>query len=273
MSSSSDFLGTILNRRRERIAEMRRTIRLEDLCEQAHALRSEQSEHRLRAALNRKNIVNIIAEIKRASPSKGTIKEDVFPAALASDYAEGGACAISVLTEGDYFRGSLDDLREVRAGVSLPLLRKDFILDESQIYEAAAAGADAVLLIVRALTDTELVSLRRLTEDELKMDALVEVHTEEEMSRAAATGSTLIGVNNRNLDTFDVTLETSIILARNAPAGATLVSESGLRTSADLSRLRACGYHGFLIGESLMRSAEPSRALRELIREVAIAEA
>lgn len=263
------FLADILASRRERIAELRRTIDPEALRDAARARRNAAGAHRLRAALNRTGGVNIIAEIKRASPSKGVIRQQVEPAALAEDYAAGGACGISVLTEEDYFRGSLDDLRAVRARVATPLLRKDFILDELQIYEAAATGADAVLLIVRALADGELECLRSIAEDELGMDALIEVHVGDEMRRAEAAGATLIGVNNRNLDTFDVTLETSVELASLAPHSATLVSESGLRTSDDLKRLRACGYHGFLIGESLMRADNPRRTLAELIEACA----
>ncbi len=151
--------------------------------------------------------------------------------------------AISVLTEEDYFAGSLDDLRNVKATVDLPVLRKDFVFDEYQVYESAAAGADAILLIVAALDDETLSHLRRLAEDELGMDALVEVHTSDEMKRAAACGAKLIGVNNRDLRTFEVSLETSLSLATQAPPEALLISESGLHSSNDLQRLREAGYH------------------------------
>jgi indole-3-glycerol phosphate synthase len=169
-----------------------------------------------------------------------------------------------VLTEEDYFAGSLEDLRAVRATVKLPVLRKDFVFDEYQVYESAAVGADAILLIVAALDDEALARLRKVAEDELQMDALVEVHTGDEMKRAAAAGATLIGVNNRDLRTFEVSLETSVSLARSAPADALLVSESGLHSSSDLQRLREAGYHGFLIGETLMRADDPAAALRNL---------
>jgi indole-3-glycerol phosphate synthase len=172
---------------------------------------------------------------------------------------------MSVLTEEDYFSGSLEDLRAAKSIIDLPVLRKDFIVDEYQVYESAAAGADAVLLIVAALDGDALLRLRRLAEDEIGMDALVEVHDRDEMQRAAACGAKLIGVNNRNLHTFDVSLETSLSLASAAPKDAVLISESGLKTASDLSRLRDAGYRGFLIGESLMRSDDPEAALREFM--------
>src|SRR6185503_5972059 len=161
------------------------------------------------------------------------------------------------------FAGSLDDLRQVKAAVDLPVLRKDFIVEDYQVYESAAAGADAILLIVAALDDELLARLRRLAEDELQMDALVEVHTSDEMKRAAACDAKLIGVNNRDLRTFEVSLETSLRLAREAPGDALLVSESGLNNAADLQRLYEAGYRGFLIGETLMRADDPEQALRD----------
>jgi indole-3-glycerol phosphate synthase len=210
--------------------------------------------------------INIIAEFKRRSPSKGTIRADANLAEIVRSYEVGGAAAISVLTEEDYFDGSLDDLRAVKSAVKLPVLRKDFVFEEYQIYESAAAGADAVLLIVAALDDEVLSHLRRLAEDELRMDALVEVHTSEEMKRAKAAGATLIGVNNRDLRTFTVSLETSLTLARQAPPEALLISESGLHSAGDLQRLRDAGYHGFLIGETLMRADNAADMLRDLRR-------
>ena len=217
--------------------------------------------HKLRNALGSDGI-NIIAEFKRRSPSKGIIREGTNPIEIARAYQAGGAVAMSVLTEEDYFAGSLDDLRQVKSTVDLPVLRKDFIIDEYQVYESVAAGADAILLIVAALDDELLVRLRRLAEDELQMDALVEVHTSEEMKRAAACGAKLIGVNNRDLRTFEVSLDTSLSLAREAPADAVLISESGLKSAADLQRLSEVGYRGFLIGETLMRAENPEQALR-----------
>jgi indole-3-glycerol phosphate synthase len=210
----------------------------------------------------RRDGINIIAEFKRRSPSKGMIREGANPIDIARAYEAGGAVAMSVLTEEDYFAGSLDDLRQVKSTVALPVLRKDFIVDEYQVYESAVAGADAILLIVAALDDELLSRLRRLAEDELQMDALVEVHTSDEMKRAAACGAKLIGVNNRDLRTFAVSLETSLALAREAPSEAVLISESGLNSAADLQRLYEAGYRGFLIGETLMRADDPAAALR-----------
>lgn len=180
---------------------------------------------------------------------------------MAHSYESAGAAAISVLTEEDHFAGSLDDLRAVREVVSIPILRKDFIVEDYQVYESAAARADALLLIVAALADEALARLRRLTEDELGMDALVEVHTKSELDRAIASGAKLIGVNNRDLRTFNVSTETSVELARHATADTVLVSESGLNPH-EVRKLRAIGYKGFLVGEALMRAEDPERQLR-----------
>jgi indole-3-glycerol phosphate synthase len=218
----------------------------------------------LRNALRQHSHLNIIAEFKRRSPSKGIIRDLADPASIGQAYERGGAAAISVLTEQDYFGGSLDDLAEVRLKTKLPLLRKDFIFDEYQVYEAAAAGADALLLIVAALADDQLRALRT-TAEVIGMDALIEVHTSDELMRAIGSGARLIGVNNRDLRTFDVSLDTSVRLAREAPGNVLLISESGLRSRADLVQLQAEGFSGFLIGESLMRAEEPEVALRALV--------
>jgi indole-3-glycerol phosphate synthase len=263
-----NFLKEIIEQKRERVAEARRECGDEEMRSLAFDARRDARPHLLRDALGRRDRVNIIAEVKRASPSKGVIRADTDAAQIARSYEAGGASAVSVLTEEGRFKGSVDDLRAVRRAVTLPVLRKDFIFDEYQLYEAAAAGADALLLIVAALDDEQLARLRRITEDNLQMDALVEVHTEDEMRRAQLGGATIIGVNNRNLRTFEVTIETSVKLARSAPDKVLLVSESGLRDWEDLKKLRALGYHGFLIGETLMRAAEPERALRDLIAQV-----
>ncbi|HEU4836552.1 MAG TPA: indole-3-glycerol phosphate synthase TrpC, partial [Pyrinomonadaceae bacterium] len=204
--------------------------------ERVREAKARANPHAFRSALE-KDGLNIIAEFKRRSPSKGVIREGANPEEIARAYEAGGAVAMSVLTEEDYFSGSLDDLRQVKSAVELPVLRKDFIVDEYQVYESAAAGADAILLIVAALDDELLARLRRLAEDDLQMDALVEVHTRDEMKRAAACGAKLIGVNNRDLRTFEVSLDTSLSLAREAPSGALLISESGLNSAADLQRL------------------------------------
>jgi len=260
-----DILSEITSRKRERLAAAQQSVSLAGLREQAIALRNIAKPHLLVRALGNRENLNIIAEFKRRSPSKGSIRADADAATIAHYYEAGGAVAISVLTEEDYFSGSLDDLRAVRRAVSLPLLRKDFIFDEYQVYESAAAGADALLLIVAALDDKSLFHLRQLAEDELGLDALVEVHAKEEMQRAVASGARLIGVNNRNLKTFEVSLETSLKLGSEAARGILLVSESGLEGTQDLQRLKAFGYNGFLIGESLMRSERPDEILRSLM--------
>jgi indole-3-glycerol phosphate synthase len=262
-----DVLSEIIASKKARLAQVREVCPPESLRARALAVRERAGRHALRRALEDKGRVNIIAEVKRASPSLGMIRADAEPSEFARRYEAGGAAAISVLTEEDRFHGSLDDLRAVRAAVRLPLLRKDFIFDEYQLYEAAEAGADALLLIVAALDDETLLRLRRMTEDELGMDALVEVHTKEEMQRAAACGANLIGVNNRDLRTFQVSLDTSVELINAAPPAALCISESGLRTPDDLRRLRSLGYRGFLIGETLMRASQPERTLRALLEE------
>lgn len=247
-----DVLTEIITKKRERLKGAQKRVSV---------TRATATPHAFSRALSGEGI-NIIAEFKRRSPSKGMIREGANPSDVARAYQAGGAVAMSVLTEEDYFAGSLDDLREVKSTVELPVLRKDFIVDEYQVYESAAAGADAILLIVAALDDESLLRLRRLAEDELGMDALVEVHTSDEMRRAAACGAKLIGVNNRDLRTFAVSLETSLSLAREAPSEALLISESGLNSAADLRRLHDAGYRGFLIGETLMRADDPAAALR-----------
>ncbi len=265
-----DILREIIAGKRVRLARARETRPLESLREAAVEVRKSAMPHALREALEDDERFNIIAEVKRASPSLGMIRDDAEPAVIARRYEAGGAAAISVLTEEDRFRGSLEDLREVRRAVRLPLLRKDFIFDEYQLYEAAEAGASALLLIVAALNDEALTRLLRITEDELGMDALVEVHTEEEMQRAAVCGAKLIGVNNRDLRSFKVSLETSVKLITAAPAAALCISESGLRTPDDLRRLRALGYRGFLIGETLMRASSPEETLKTLLSAVSL---
>ena len=240
-----NVLSEIIAKKRERVREAK----------------SRARPHAFRSALQADG-VNVIAEFKRRSPSKGMIRGGANPIEVARAYQAGGAVAMSVLTEEDYFAGSLDDLRQVKATIDLPVLRKDFVFDEYQVYESAAAGADAILLIVAALDDQSLLRLTRLAEDDLQMDALVEVHSSEEMKRAAACGAKLIGVNNRDLRTFEVSVETSLRLAHEAPSDALLVSESGLNNYDDVQRLYEAGYRGFLIGETLMRADDPAVALR-----------
>jgi indole-3-glycerol phosphate synthase len=262
-----NILSEIIVAKRQRVVAAKEAMPLGQLRERALTLRRSAKPHAFASALTQTSRINIIAEFKRRSPSKGVIRADADPASLSRAYERGGAAAISVLTEQDYFEGSLKDLRAVRAAVALPILRKDFIVDEYQVWEAAAVGADALLLIVAALTDAELSRLREIAEDELGIDALVEVHTSDELKRAVAAGARLIGVNNRNLRTFEVLLETSVNLAREAPEDVVLVSESGLQSAADLHRLQAHGYKGFLIGETLMRAERPDLVLQSLIQK------
>lgn len=206
----------------------------------------------------------VIAEIKKASPSKGVISEEIHPAAIARAYEQGGAAALSVLTDEKYFEGSLADLESARAAVTLPVLRKDFTIDAYHVHQAAAHRADAVLLIAAILTERELREFRELAEGYC-MAALVEVHDEEELKPAIASGARIIGVNNRNLHTFDVDLGVALRLAEKIPAGVVKVAESGIRTAADVQRLRAAGYQALLVGEHLMQSGDPAQALRALL--------
>jgi indole-3-glycerol phosphate synthase len=259
-----DVLEKIIETKRLCVAVVKEAVPEARLREEAIEVRGSAKRHALLDALNgsdNSGIFNIIAEFKRRSPSKGLIRENADAVAMARSYESAGAAAISVLTEEDYFDGSLEDLRAVRNVVSIPILRKDFIFDDYQVYESAAAGADALLLIVAALDDAALVRLLRLTEDELGMDALVEVHTKEEMHRATANGAKVIGINNRDLRTFSVSTDTSVRLARLAPSNAVLVSESGLYPE-EVRMLYQVGFKGFLVGEALMRAADPERQLQ-----------
>ncbi len=206
----------------------------------------------------------ILAEIKKASPSRGVIRADFDPPGLAAALEQGGAAALSILTDESFFQGHLSYLQQASSATALPCLRKDFIVDPYQILEARAHCADAILLIAAALPDDELVRLTGFAH-ELDLDVLCEVHTGEELARVQALGADAYGVNNRNLATFEVTLETSLALAARLPEKAVRVAESGLSCAADILRLQSAGYQAFLIGESLMRRPEPGRALAELL--------
>jgi len=219
---------------------------------------------RFEAVLGAKGRVNVIAECKRRSPSRGVLAPRYDPVGIAEQYERGGAAAISVLTEPGFFDGSLDHLAAVSARVALPLLRKDFIVDEYQLFEARANGADAVLLIVAALAQTELVALQRMAA-ELGLATLVEVHDEQELVRAVDGGARVIGVNNRNLRTLAVDVNASDRLAAALPRDVIGVSESGLRSRDELDRLAAAGYRAFLIGERFMTDPDPAAAVRALV--------
>jgi indole-3-glycerol phosphate synthase len=205
----------------------------------------------------------IIAEIKKASPSKGLLQAEFHPAFIAHTYEEGGAACLSVLTDRQFFQGSLHDLEAARAAVSLPVLRKDFTIDRVQVWEAAAHGADAILLIAAILDTDEMLHLRE-TAASLGLAALVEVHNVDELTKAVESGAEIIGVNNRNLETFEVSLDTSLRLSYLMPSHAIRVSESGIHTAEDIELLSGAGFHAFLIGESLMRSSDPAAALKAL---------
>ena len=219
---------------------------------------------RFEAALGLSGRVNVIAECKRRSPSRGVLAPQYDPVAIARQYEAGGAAAISVLTEPTFFDGALDHLTAVREAVDVPVLRKDFVVDAYQLLEARAAGADAVLLIVAALEQSDLVRLQSRAW-ELGLAALVEVHDDEELARAIDAGARLVGVNNRNLRTLTVDVGASDRLAAKLPAGVVGVSESGLQTRGDLERLAAAGYRAFLIGERFMTDPDPARAIAGLI--------
>jgi indole-3-glycerol phosphate synthase len=205
----------------------------------------------------------VIGEIKKASPSKGVLAAQFDPASIAKVYSHGGAAALSVLTDGQFFQGALGDLETARGAVTLPVLRKDFTLDEFHVIEAAAHGADAILLIAALLEEKEMRHLRELAA-QYRLAALVEVHDATELEAALASGAEIVGVNNRNLHTFEVTLETSLQLADKIPANVVKVSESGIHSRADVTRLADAGFQAFLVGEHLMKSADPAAALKEL---------
>jgi indole-3-glycerol phosphate synthase len=212
------------------------------------------------------NGIAVIAELKRASPSRGLIRSDFDPSGLAKELEGAGAAALSVLTDAEFFQGSLENLRIASAGTKLPCLRKDFIVDEFQLLEARANGADAVLLIVAALSQTELNKLFRCA-GKYSLDVLCEVHNEAELQIAVDAGCNLVGVNNRDLRTFQVDLETSLRLADLIPVSTLSVAESGIHSGADIARLSAVGYRAFLIGESLMKAKSPGETLRMLLAE------
>jgi indole-3-glycerol phosphate synthase len=255
-------LDRIVAATRARVAESRRTGDLREL-----ERRAEQHVPRgFRRVLAAKSGdgVAVIAELKKASPSKGLIRASFHPAELARELATAGAAALSVLTDEEFFQGSLQNLREASAAVSIPCLRKDFIVDEFQVLEARANSADAVLLIVAALSSAELTKLAAAAHRQ-QLDVLCEVHDGDELLRALDAGFDLIGVNTRDLRTFNVSLETAFGLAEKFPAGVVRVAESGIHSGGDVARLRAAGYHAFLVGESLMRAERPGDALRGLV--------
>jgi len=260
-------LERILAKTRETVAERKERVPF-------HVLEQRASKHAPRGfarALRARSQESpaIIAELKKASPSKGLIRPEFDVRSLASELATAGAAALSVLTDEPFFQGSLENLEIASAAVTIPCLRKDFMVDEYQIVEARAHGADAILLIVAALTDAELTTLKDAAH-RYELDVLCEVHNAEELARVLDLECDAVGVNNRNLKNFAVSLDVSLELASRLPAGAVHVSESGIETAEDMTRLRAAGFHAFLIGESLMRRPDPGKALEALLQTVPV---
>ena len=262
------LLDQILQSTRRRVAETRERADVREL-ERMAAQHVPRGFRRRLVELSSTGVA-VIAELKKASPSKGLIRADFEPAQLAAELEAAGAGALSVLTDVDHFQGSLENLQMASAATQIPCLRKDFIVDEFQLLEARANGADAVLLIVAALEQPELVALAEKARVE-ELDVLCEVHDEEELKRALDAGCDVIGVNNRNLKTFQVDLNTSLRLAELMPSSVLAVAESGIHSGADIAKLRAAGFGAFLIGESLMRAKSPGEALRELMEEAVLA--
>lgn len=254
-------LDEILAHKREELAH---TKRLRPLAQLEEALKRRPPPRGFRQAISRPGKLSLIAEVKRASPSAGPIRPDAGAVGVAQAYAAAGAQAVSVLTDRRFFMGSIADLARVKEKVELPVLRKDFLLEEYQVVEAAAAGADALLLIAAALKPGDLRRLLRLAAD-LSRDALVEVHGERELDEALEAGAALIGINNRDLATFKVDLGTTQRLAGRVPQGHTVVSESGIRSRADVQRVEGWGAHAILVGEELMSAPDPAARIKELM--------
>jgi indole-3-glycerol phosphate synthase len=266
LGASADLLATI-------VAATRKIVSVRESQESFDALARRADSRTVRpgafrAALSRSDRVNIIGECKRRSPSRGVLRNDYDAVAIARSYEAAGAAAISVLTEPTFFDGALDHLVAVRAAVATPLMRKDFVVSEYQLLEARASGADAVLLIVAALPQHDLVQLLSAARS-LGLDPLVEVHDDPELARAIDAGADVIGVNNRNLRTLAVDVDASERLIGKMPSHVVAVSESGLKTAADVSRLRRLGYHAFLIGERFMTAPDPGALLADLLERSA----
>lgn len=265
--SKPDILQTILKRKREEIAERCVRTPVHDLIQRID-VRNDQPRG-FRAALEARiarGMPAVIAEVKKASPSKGVLREDFRPADIAESYERGGAACLSVLTDRDFFQGSEAYLEEARAACTLPVIRKDFIIDPYQVYEARAIGADCILLIVSALDPATLHELHNLAV-ELGMDVLVETHDREEMAQALSIGAGLVGINNRSLRTFEVSLDTTLNMLDMLPAGELLVTESGIHGRDDVALMRRHGVHAFLVGEAFMRADDPGAKLHQLFFE------
>lgn len=259
----SDILDKIVATKREEIAQAQKRQPLALVRQDAESrVLTRDFTGALRARLAAGQPA-IIAEIKKASPSKGVIRADFIPADIAQSYAEHGATCLSVLTDRQYFQGSPDYLKQARASCDLPVLRKDFMVDTYQVYEARAMGADCILLIAACLDDAQMADLEAVAHG-LSMAVLVEVHDRDELQRALRLKTPLVGINNRNLRTFEVTLETTLGMLADVPADRLLVTESGILSQADVERMRGAGVHAFLVGEAFMRAPDPGAALAEL---------
>lgn len=263
MNDTPDILKKIIHRKTEEIVDRMARVSLQEQAERAKqgsAIRGfvDHIERTIQAGRPA-----VIAEIKKASPSKGVMRENFQPAEIAVSYEKGGASCLSVLTDIDFFQGSDAYLQQARQACSLPVLRKDFIIDPYQVYEARAIGADCILLIVAALSDIQLNELASLAM-QLNMDVLVEVHDAEELARALSVDLPLIGINNRNLRSFETSLDTTLSLLEQIPDDRIVVTESGIHTPADVARMRAHNVNAFLVGEAFMKAEEPGEKLREL---------
>ena len=263
MANPPTILRKILARKREEVSERSAKVSLTTLEQRA----SEQPAARGFASALQSRVAAgdaaVIAEVKKASPSKGVIRPDFHPAQIAGSYERGGAACLSVLTDVDFFQGSDDYLQQARTACALPVLRKDFTVDPYQVVEARAIGADCILLIAACLDDARLTGLNDLAHD-LGMDVLIEVHDGEELERALQTDNRLIGINNRNLRTFEVSLETTLDLLQRIPQGRLVVTESGILTPDDVQQMRSHDVHAFLVGEAFMRADDPGAKLTEL---------
>ena len=259
----SDILEKILATKVQEVAAARQSIgddEMKQLAKNGPPLRDFTGALRLRLE---RNLPAVIAEIKKASPSRGVLREDFNPAEIASSYARHGAACLSVLTDREYFQGAPEYLKEARNACGLPVIRKDFIIDEYQVYEARAMGADAILLIVAALQQTQMKQLEQLAEV-LGMAVLVESHNEEELQRALQLNTPLIGINNRNLKTFETSLDVTLTLKKQVPKNRIVVTESGIQSKADVACMQQQDIHAFLVGEAFMRAADPGEALSAL---------
>lgn len=263
MGDTPDILKKILRRKAEELGERARRLSLRELSQRVDSAPPTRGfASSLKARITRGEPA-VIAELKRASPSKGVLRQEYYPAEIAISYEEHGASAISVLTDQAFFQGTDEHLVQARNACGLPCLRKDFIIDEYQVYEARAMGADCILLIVAALGDAQLVEIAGLA-SHLEMDVLVEVHDDGELERALALGTRLIGINNRNLRTFETSVETTLRLCHRIPDNRIVVTESGINNREEVARLRSNGVHAFLVGEAFMTAPDPGKQLAML---------